>query len=753
MEEIEWAIERMLSIWSERKEKMQKFRASLSQKNLFLSWTVICLALGIGITGGFFIGQQYTFADQRENESNQEGNSISPATSSLLASVSEVMRRSFGQNVSRLSAEVPLEEKIDPIKKEESIISKEIEQKEEKKTSTSTVKKESRKKNTIVPKECASSSLFAENKNVRINEIAWMGKVADENETASTASRREWLELLNSSSSSTSLANWQLIDSTGNFKIVFPSNAIVKENSFYLLARNGVEKIVGEKPDLVYAASLSNNGLSLRLVNDHCEIVDQLDATLGWPAGNKETKQTMERDENGLGWHTSVDPGGTPKEKNSVIVLLPQASSAVPVSIPEIVPLKIVYPKLLITEIMTASGSSTKDEFVELYNPQDQAIGLTDWYLQKETKSGSSLSSFVPKSLLAGHSISAHGYFVIAHPSSSFIYNVGSDEGLSDHNTIILKNPNGEIVDKVGWGEASDKEGGAALNPEPGESLSRVFNGSYYEDTDQNQNDFEISECPSPGALIGECAKFAMAIIEEDEVETFIETTSTNLSSSSLAEDITSSTLIVENQETNSSTIDIASSTESFTETSSTTETSTPAQTITETSTLDILSPPNHVIIFKIQTTGGSGKTENDFVSILNPTSSTIDISGWKLRKRTQSGSESSVKVINASTAIEPGQEFIWANSKDGFSESINANTSSTQTIADNTSVALFDVEGNLIDAVAWGINHLDPFIESEAFPKNPEVNQVLKRKSIDSVVVDSDENSRDFEIVEVRIE
>ena len=50
--------------------------------------------------------------------------------------------------------------------------------------------------------------------------------------------------------------------------------------------------------------------------------------------------------------------------------------------------------KILINEVQLASSLSTRDEFVELYNPGDAAINLTDWYLQKETQSGTLL--FLP---------------------------------------------------------------------------------------------------------------------------------------------------------------------------------------------------------------------------------------------------------------------------------------------------------------------------------------------------------------------
>ena len=78
----------------------------------------------------------------------------------------------------------------------------------------------------------------------------------------------------------------------------------------------------------------------------------------------------------------------------------------------------------------------------------------------------------------------------------------------------------------------------------------------------------------------------------------------------------------------------------------------------------------------------------------------------------------------------------------------IGAQVSSTQTISDNTSVALFDASGTLVDAVAWGSGHVDPFVEGPAFPENPGTRQTLKRKSEDESVVDANDNASDFELV-----
>lgn len=143
-----------------------------------------------------------------------------------------------------------------------------------------------------------------------------------------------------------------------------------------------------------------------------------------------------------------------------------------------------------------------------------------------------------------------------------------------------------------------------------------------------------------------------------------------------------------------------------------------------------------------------AGETSNsDFIEIYNNSVSQQDISGFKLRKRTQSGAEYSVRVFPKGSIIEGSGYFLWANSTNDFSQKINANASSTQTLAKNNSIAFLDSDGNIIDALAWGDNLLNPFMEGEKFSINPEANQSLTRKflSVCECYQNLNNNSADF--------
>jgi len=55
------------------------------------------------------------------------------------------------------------------------------------------------------------------------------------------------------------------------------------------------------------------------LVDQNNNNVDAVDCLEGWSYGSNETKKTMERSLDLKNWQTSLNPGGTPKQKNSFI--------------------------------------------------------------------------------------------------------------------------------------------------------------------------------------------------------------------------------------------------------------------------------------------------------------------------------------------------------------------------------------------------------------------------------------------------
>jgi len=154
---------------------------------------------------------------------------------------------------------------------------------------------------------------------VVINEIAWMGTESSYND--------EWIELYNPNESPVNLDNWTIRtnDETLRIKLL----GVIGAKSYFLLERTDDSTIPEIIADIIYKGGLSNQGKRLSLLDNSGRIIDDIDCSLGWFAGNNENKKTMERigsysadpgqllgsDPNN--WKTSQNPGGTAKSENS----------------------------------------------------------------------------------------------------------------------------------------------------------------------------------------------------------------------------------------------------------------------------------------------------------------------------------------------------------------------------------------------------------------------------------------------------
>jgi hypothetical protein len=134
---------------------------------------------------------------------------------------------------------------------------------------------------------------------ISINEIAWMGD--------STNWRNEWIEIKNNTSRSINLENWTL--TIGDKKTNLSGR--INPNDFFLIGKN-----TKTPNDSLLKGSLNNNGTLLTLSDPSNRIVEKLDFSSGWPAGDNETKRTLEKSTDN-GWQTSLNVGGTPKKENS----------------------------------------------------------------------------------------------------------------------------------------------------------------------------------------------------------------------------------------------------------------------------------------------------------------------------------------------------------------------------------------------------------------------------------------------------
>lgn len=156
----------------------------------------------------------------------------------------------------------------------------------------------------------APPSAFA---SVVVNEIAWMG-------TANSAND-EWIELYNDGSEEVVLDGWSLVAEDGSPAITLTGR--VGARGYFLLERTDDESVPGVSADMIYTGALGNAGELLRLKNGSGSVVDTVDATSGWPAGDNTTKETMQRRLAGVwitapGTSRAVNAGTVSQEQQDV---------------------------------------------------------------------------------------------------------------------------------------------------------------------------------------------------------------------------------------------------------------------------------------------------------------------------------------------------------------------------------------------------------------------------------------------------
>ncbi len=143
------------------------------------------------------------------------------------------------------------------------------------------------------------------NATVVINEICWMGTENSAND--------EWIELY--ADQQTNLDGWILESKDGTPSIRLEGN--IPAQGYFLIERTDDNSVPNIPGDQIYTGALSNSGEHLQLKDNNQNLIDEINCSQQWIAGDNSTKQTMER--TGDSWQTSLDPHGTPKDENSAL--------------------------------------------------------------------------------------------------------------------------------------------------------------------------------------------------------------------------------------------------------------------------------------------------------------------------------------------------------------------------------------------------------------------------------------------------
>lgn len=287
-----------------------------------------------------------------------------------------------------------------------------------------------------------------------LTEIAWMGGLQ--------SAFDEWIELYNTASSTIFLEDWTLEIITLQSTSAIALHGKIAPFGYFLLERTDDESVSDVPADVIYTASLSNDGALLLLKDPSGHEVDRVGVMGGdWYAGQNDAKKTMQKDVlDRLGtdkenWY-SAPP--TPKVQNRREVIMPSEEFIPPL------PLSFSFHDVLINEIAwMGTGASAADEWMELRNNASTTISLEGWKLTVADSASS--TPYLTILFKESEYIPAHGYFLLERSASSTlpsmpgrVYSGGQLKNAGAY--LVLQDPDEDVIDVVdaseGWPAGSN---------------------------------------------------------------------------------------------------------------------------------------------------------------------------------------------------------------------------------------------------------------------------------------------------------
>jgi len=430
---------------------------------------------------------------------------------------------------------------------------------------------------------------------------------------------------------------------------------------------------------------------------------------------------------------SSADPSAV-KPQNSE----PSQFAAIPIASPSSIPTK--FGKILISEIQI-EGTSKDDEFIEFYNPNDFAVSLEGWTIKKKTAGGKEYA-LISEATLKGKTIEAKSYFLAARTGSAIPITPDvlwpKSNTIAENNTIVIYGKlDGKtvIVDAVGFGDAYEFEGAPAPNPGNGETLSRKSAN----DTDNNAADFIISVASPRNSKLG------AGFINPQAAPSPIPTPSPTPASSpsplqSPSPILTSSPQVTPTPSPSPSPTPSPSPIPSPSPSPTPTPTPQPSSSPSPSPSPTIAA--RKILINEVQIAGATAYDE--FVELYNPGDSALDLSGWALKKKTSSGTESNLVSKTSFTGVIPARGFFLIAHQTGYTGSVAPDlrySGSTYSVSASSTVLLYDASGLLIDEVGFG--GASDFESAPAL--NPANGQSIERKNFQ----DTDNNADDFGLLD----
>jgi len=158
---------------------------------------------------------------------------------------------------------------------------------------------------------------------------------------------------------------------------------------------------------------------------------------------------------------------------------------------------------IVISEIMAGAENNNNHDFIELYNPQKDAVDLTGYTLTYQLdQEADYITLFEWDSYTL---IPAYGHYLLGYGGEEFGLTVDAwfKQNLTPNKGLLaILDSNGEIQDSLCWGKQSCESGEGSPAPAlpKGKSLERSPGGDAGNTTDTGDNaaDFSLTEQPNP---------------------------------------------------------------------------------------------------------------------------------------------------------------------------------------------------------------------------------------------------------------
>lgn len=290
------------------------------------------------------------------------------------------------------------------------------------------------------------SFIYPASSPVIINEIAWMGSRIEGIDPKSWW-QYEWLELYNNTNQEVKISGWKIENAGANKGVLEIPEATILPGHYFLICKKRLENCDLETWSLSLKDDYRENG-KLVLKDHKGQTLDQTPEAndSSWPAGEKETKRTMERKSSALSlsgsektsWGTSLNAGGTPKKPNPAIGIYPAKEEPLARSSPE----NPILSGILIDELLPSpKGPDETEEWIEIFNQNSTEVNLSGWIIRDI--SGKTNSYTFPK----GTIIPSYGFLVLSREKTKIVLNNEGD-GLN------LIQPDGKLFDTVTYKNA-----------------------------------------------------------------------------------------------------------------------------------------------------------------------------------------------------------------------------------------------------------------------------------------------------------